>query len=184
MENIIFSFKIRLYTLKKIYIDIKYPSIPRILDVKKRTKGILHLVYPEVALVRWVTARVKYIWSSLIVVWMKGTSWSAETTVFVIMCMVSASLSSTCEWHSLLNACLCGILTRQSLLNCPYDYTWRQLWAFMSSYKVQWSRLRDICHKMSNLVIFSLIICLMLKLIIAEKTFNLDITRLSTCIWR
>lgn len=66
--------------------------------------------------------RVKHICSSLIVVWMKGTSWSAETTVFVITRRtVNASSSSTCEWHSLLNACLCDVLTRQSLLNRPYE---------------------------------------------------------------
>jgi len=73
----------------------------------------------EVTLVLKETERVKHICSSLIVAWMKGTSWSVETTVFVITLTISTSSSSAREWHSLLNVCLYGVINSSVITQPP-----------------------------------------------------------------
>jgi len=54
-----------------------------------------------------------------LVAWMKGTSWSVETTVFVITLTVSTSSSSAREWHSLLNVCLYGVINSSVITQPP-----------------------------------------------------------------
>jgi len=123
-------------------IFILFHSTYWLYKIKQQITELIYLVFDYLILY------VFYIWSlwfaerrkelntsaTLIVAWMKGTLWSAGTTIFVI----TLTWIHVVKWVSgtrYLMFAYMALLTRQSLLNCPYDYAWRQLWTY-KSYKM------------------------------------------------